>query len=202
MTDAQLPSLQKWGIVGWSALAVGTMVATIWLVNGIDEQGMRMAIRATARTSCILFLCAFVASALRRMRSTPLSVWLLKNRRYFGVSMAVSHTYHAIAIFGLWYVTAGAAPKFESFTTLAILGYIFLIAMTITSFDRPAALLGQRGWKILHTTGMHFFWLAFTVEFSFKIANSPPIYFPFVVLLVGAMVLRLVTPRRQRKLAS
>jgi len=201
MTGIKLP-LQGWGIVGWSALAVGTMVATIWLVNGLDEQGMRMAIRATARTSCILFLCAFVASALRRMWSTPLSVWLLKNRRYFGVSMAVSHTYHAIAIFGLWYVTSGAAPKFEPLTRLAILGYIFLIAMTITSFDRPAALLGQRGWKILHTTGMHFFWLAFTVEFSFKIANSTLIYSPFVVLLIAAMVLRLVTPRRHRKLAS
>ena len=135
MADTQLPSLQKWGIVGWSALAVGTMVATIWLVHGLDEQGMRMAIRATARTSCILFLCAFVASALRRMRSTPLSVWLLKNRRYFGVSMAVSHTYHAIAIFGLWWVTAGTAPKCEGWGGVAILGYIFLIAMTITSFD-------------------------------------------------------------------
>lgn len=198
MIGTKLP-LQGWSIVGWSALVVGTMVATIWLVNGIDESGMRMAIRATARTSCILFLSAFVAAALRRMWTTPFSAWLLKNRRYFGVSMAVSHTYHAIAIFGLWCVTSGTAPKFEP---LAILGYIFLIAMTITSFDRPAALLSQRGWKILHTTGMHFFWLAFTVEFSLKIANSALIYSPFVILLVTAMVLRLVTPRRQRKLAS
>ncbi len=89
-------AVQGWSIVGWSALAIGIMVSVIWLVHGINEQGMRIAIRATARTSCILFLIAFVASALRRIWSTPLTAWLLKNRRYLGLSFAVSHTYHAL----------------------------------------------------------------------------------------------------------
>ncbi len=192
-------SIQGWRIVGLSALVIGAMVAVIWLVHGIDEQGMRMTIRATARTSCILFLGAFVASALRRIWLTPFSTWLLKNRRYLGLSFAVSHTYHAIAWTGLWFVTSGAQPKFEP---LAILGYLFLIAMTITSFERPAALLGKRAWKILHTAGMHFFWLAFTVEFSLRIPKFMFIYLPLVTLLVLAMILRVIVPRMQRKLAS
>jgi hypothetical protein len=194
-----MKGIQGWRIVGLSALAIGTMVAVIWFVHGIDEQGMRMAIRATARTSCILFLCAFVASALRRVWSNSISAWLLQNRRYLGLSFAVSHTYHAIALTGLWYVSSGTYPKFEP---LAILGYLFLIAMTVTSFQRPAALLGQRAWKILHTAGMHYFWLAFTVEFSMRIFHSVLIYLPLVILLVLAMVLRVIAPRRQQKLAS
>jgi methionine sulfoxide reductase heme-binding subunit len=152
-----------------------------------------MAIRATARTSSILFLSAFVASALARIWSSGHTAWLLKNRRYLAISMAVSHTYHAIALTGLWFVTSGTSPKFEF---LAMLGYVFLIAMTVTSvtsFHRPAAFLGQRAWKILHTTGMHYFWLAFTLEFSLKISQSTLIYLPFVILLILGIMLRLFT---------
>ena len=191
-------AVQGWSIVGWSALAIDIMVSVIWLVHGINEQGMRIAIRATARTSCILFLSAFVASALCRIWSTPLTAWLLKNRRYLGLSFAVSHTYHAIAWSGLWFVTSGAVPKFDPGGTL---GYILLIAMTITSFDRPAAWLGQRNWKILHTVGMHFFWVAFTLEFSLRISKSMLIYLPLAILLILAIMLRLVAPRMQREFA-
>ncbi len=192
-------ALQRWNIVGFSALIIGIMVAIIWLIYGIDEQGMRMAIRATARTSYILFLGAFVASALRRIWSNSFTAWLLKNRRYLGISMAVSHTYHAIAILGLWFATSGVTPKFDPGGAL---GYLFLIAMTITSFERPAAWIGQPAWKILHTTGMHFFWLAFTLEFSLRIQESMLIYLPLVILLVLAIMLRLFAPRMQRKFAS
>ncbi|HIK03274.1 MAG TPA: hypothetical protein IGS40_00930 [Trichormus sp. M33_DOE_039] len=192
-------SLQGWGIVGFSTLAVGSIVTVIFLFQGIDELGMRMAIRATARTSCIFFIAAFVASALHKIWSNPYTAWLLKNRRYFGLSMAVSHTYHAIAWTGLWLVTSGKSPQFAG---LAILGYVVLLAMTITSFRRPAALLGQRAWKILHRTGMYYFWLAFTAEFSVKLTQSPLIYLPFFTLLVLAIFLRLLTAIKPTKLAS
>ncbi|MBD0262336.1 MAG: hypothetical protein ICV78_06275, partial [Tolypothrix sp. Co-bin9] len=134
-----------------------------------------------------------------RIWSNSFTAWLLKNRRYLGISMAVSHTYHAIAILGLWFATFGVTPKFDPGGTL---GYLLLIAMTITSFDRPAAWIGKRAWKILHTIGMHFFWLAFTLEFSLRISQSMLIYLPLVILLVLAIMLRLVAPRMQSKFAS
>jgi len=83
--------------------------------------------------------------------------------------MAVSHTDHAIALFGLWFVTAGTAPKFD---LLGTFGYVLLFAMSVTSFNRPAAWLGKQGWKILYNTGMHFFWLGLLFEYSFKLPNS------------------------------
>jgi sulfoxide reductase heme-binding subunit YedZ len=192
-------AVEGWSIVGFSALIIGIMLAVIWLIHGVDEQGMRMAIRATARTSCILFISAFVASALRRLWPNTFTQWLLKNRRYLGVSMAVSHTYHAIALCGLWFATSGASPQFDP---LAILGYVFLFAMTVTSFERSATWIGKRAWKILHNAGMHYFWLAFTVEFSTKIVKSAIVYLPLTMLLVAAMMIRFVSPRIQRKLVS
>lgn len=152
-------ALQKWSIVVWSALVIGIIISAIWLFYGIDEQGMRIAIRATARTSCILFLSAFVASAIGRIWSSRHTVWLLKNRRYLGISMAVSHSYHAIALAGLWFVTSGTSPKFDP---LAMLGYIFLIAMTVTSFHRPALVRSTRledfahCWNALFLVGFYF----------------------------------------------
>jgi hypothetical protein len=54
-------------------------LALILLFNGVDEESMRIAIRATARTSCILFVSAFLASSLRKIWSNKLSIWLQKN---------------------------------------------------------------------------------------------------------------------------
>lgn len=192
-------ALQGWHIVGFSALTVSTIIGIIWLFHGIDEQGMRMAIRATGRTSTLLFLSAFIASSLHKLWSIPFSIWLLKNRRYLGISMAVSHTYHAIALFGLWIVTAGTAPHLGSLGTF---GYVLLIAMTVTSFKRPAAWLGKRGWKILHSTGMHFFWLGFLFEYSSNLSKSMPIYSSFIILLVLAIMLRFAASRKQKPLVA
>lgn len=192
-------SLQGWSIVGFSTLVIGSIVTVIFLFGGMNEVAMRMAIRATARTSCILFIGAFVASAMHKIWSTPQTVWLLKNRRYLGISMAVSHTYHAIAWTGLWIVTSGNSPKFSG---LAILGYVFLFAMSVTSFRLPATLLGKRAWNILHITGMHYFWLAFAVEFGVKLTQSLATYLPFFSLLMLVMFLRVLTVFKQKKLAS
>ena len=48
--DTKFP-LQEWRIVGFSALLVGTICAFVALIHGVSEEGMRMSIRATGRTS-------------------------------------------------------------------------------------------------------------------------------------------------------
>ena len=63
--------------------------------------------------------------------------------------------------------------------------------MTITSFQKTASLLGDQGWKILHTVGIYYLWLAFTVTFADRLSESFLIYFPFVSLLVIALLIRL-----------
>lgn len=196
MISTKFP-LQEWWIVGFSALLVGTIVSFVALIHGVDEEGMRMAIRATGRTSTIFFVSAFIASSLHKVWQTSLSKWMLKNRRYLGLSMAVSHTYHAVALFRLWFVTNGAAPKIEPLGTL---GYVLLIVLTVTSFKIPASWLGKRGWKILHKTAMHYLWLGLLFEYSLKLYKSNFIALAFVILLVFAIVLRFAAGRIEKKL--
>ena len=192
-----LSSLQRWQIVKWSTMAIASMFALILLVNGINESAFRIAIRFTARSSCILFLMAFSASALRKLRSTPFSKWLMHNRRYLGLSMAISHGFHAVAIAGVAILTTENMVR-DNFD--ANLGYVFILLMTITSFKRPAAILGRRGWKILHAVGMYYLWLSFTVAFGTRINESWLIYPPFTIALVMVLILRLLPKSNRKKL--
>lgn len=180
-------SLKKWQIVRYSAIVIATVFLSILFSNGINESSWRMAIRFTARSSCILFLLAFIASSLHKIKTSSFSQWLVANRRYLGLSMAVSHGFHAIAIAGL---AISISENMVRDNHGANLGYGFIILMTITSFPGTISILSKRGWKILHTVGMYYLWLSFTVAFSEKLAESWLLYFPFVFALILGLILR------------
>jgi methionine sulfoxide reductase heme-binding subunit len=188
------PKLQGWNIVGYTALTILLIIILILSINGIDEQGMRIAIRATARSSCLLFICAFMASTLRKMRSNQLTQWFVKNRRYLGLSFAVSHGFHALAIIGLALLATEGTVRTNHGGNL---GYFFIIAMAATSFPKTVDFIGDRAWKILHTVGMYYLWLAFTYSFIRRLlgGDSLVIYLPFTILLIAAIILRFVVPK-------
>jgi hypothetical protein len=64
----------------------------------------------------------FVAAPLHRLWRTELSGWLVQNRRFLGLSMAVSHGFHGVTLGALHVVTQGQHPQINP---LAILGYVF-----------------------------------------------------------------------------
>jgi hypothetical protein len=140
------------------------MVAAILAVKP-DVDGLHVVLRATARTSLVLFLLAFTASALWKLLPGAWSRWQISNRRYLGLSFATSHTLHLLAIVA----TAWAQPhKFfrDTSTSTLVMGgiaYAFLFVLAATSFDRSAAWVGARNWKVLHTVGSHYIWLIFVL---------------------------------------
>src|SRR5438105_8688789 len=157
-----------WPIVGWAALAIAAIIAVILAVTGTGEDGIRMVIRATARTSVVLFGAAFVASALHRAWPGEASRWLVANRRYVGVSFAVSHFAHLLALLTLahWSLRGMAAAAGPVVGILGGVAYVFIAAMVATSSDRTAAWLGPRRWSALHTAGMYWLWFIFFVSFA------------------------------------
>ena len=181
-----------WPIVGWAAVAVAAMIAAILAIAGTDENGVRIVIRATARTSVVLFTAAFVASSLRRRWPGPATAWLLANRRYLGVSFAVSHFAHLGAILALagWSVSKMVADAWPTAAILGGIAYLLVLAMVATSFDRTAAWLGPRAWQRLHTVGAYWIWTIFFVSFAPR-AFTTPLYVPFALLLAAALGLRL-----------
>jgi sulfoxide reductase heme-binding subunit YedZ len=163
-----MPTRQNW-FDGWRlfALLSFTLLAlSIWIagMRQFEVDGVRMVIRFTARTSLLLFCLAFSAAALARLWPNAWTRWQRRNRRYLGVTFAASHAIHlfAIACFAVMDPVGYAASTTIASYIFGGIGYAFIIAMTATSFDRTAALLGTRAWRILHLTGGYYLLFQFT----------------------------------------
>ncbi|MGO8995875.1 MAG: hypothetical protein ACLQVI_21390 [Polyangiaceae bacterium] len=190
--------IEGWPIVGLTSGAVATVVACVLATSGFDEAGVRAGIRATAGTSFALFLTAFVASSLNTLRPTPATKWLLRNRRYIGVSFAVSQLAHLLLIEDLSHLRGAPITTLAHKLTVVGggFGYVMLLAMTITSFDRTARWLGRQRWSVLHTTGMYVFWAIFATSYGKRVALSPRYCVSFG-LLIAALGIRAAARMRR-----
>ncbi|HEY8146809.1 MAG TPA: hypothetical protein VIG06_29215 [Kofleriaceae bacterium] len=166
--------LEGWVLVLWAALVVGLMVGAVFAESGIaDLDTVKRGLRATARTSVALFLIAFAASSLRRLWPNGATAWLLRNRRYIGVSFAISHFVHLGLIASLARLTperftgnpAGLIPGFTA--------YLFIAAMTATSTDRTATWIGKVWWRRLHLAGSWWIWAVFTGNYASSVTRGP-----------------------------
>jgi methionine sulfoxide reductase heme-binding subunit len=182
----------------WRLFAVLTLTLialSVWIagMRQFEVEGVRMAIRFTARTSLLFFCMAFGAGALARLCPNAWTRWQRRNRRYLGVTFAASHGIHAVAIACF---AVMSPPLFMEATNAASyifggIGYAFIIAMTATSFDRTAAVIGPRAWRILHLAGGYYLWFQFMVSFGKRIP-AMPLYALFLIPLLAVMALRLI----------
>lgn len=146
---------------GWklfAALAGLTlfMTAVVLLSHPPGADGLRSAIRATARSSFALFLLAFLASSLVTLLPGNGSRRVLRERRYVGLAFAFSHTVHGLLIYryAQQFPELFWAGRTVTSSLPGSIGYLFLMLLTLTSFKAPMRLLGGRAWKTLHSTGM------------------------------------------------
>jgi DMSO/TMAO reductase YedYZ heme-binding membrane subunit len=68
-------------------------------------------------------------------------------------------------------------------------------ALALTSFDRSAAWLGPRVWRVLHWVGGYYIWISFIVTNGKRIGVSP-FYAVLVAIMLVVLMLRLVAWRR------
>lgn len=187
---------QGWRLTIAVALLLTLASLILLLLSAGSAESVREVIRFTARTSLVLFLLAYGASALVKLWKQPWSLWLRRNRRYIGVSFAASHLIHGLAIIALTQVD----PSFELAPITLILGglaYIFIALMAATSFDVTARAIGPRAWAALHSVGSFYVWATFLSSFSGRASMSRWYLLP-VFLLVAVMLVRIVARFRHR----
>jgi methionine sulfoxide reductase heme-binding subunit len=194
--------MKGWKIVIAMAFFLGLAFVIAWGGFGITDASTLFLVKLTARTSCLAFLLAFIASPLRRLWQSPLSLWLLQNRRFLGLSMALSHTYHAISFITLdVYVRGLAQPDASPHATVA---YVLLFAMTLTSFPLTSKAIGSRAWRTLHTAGMYYSWVIFAGGFVGALEKvwgnfaGVVLYLFFLVLMALALLIRWFGRRKSR----
>jgi DMSO/TMAO reductase YedYZ heme-binding membrane subunit len=187
-------------IGGWkllrltTALLVAATIIIVWTM-GANAETARALIRLTGRTSLVFFCLAFGAAALARVMPGPLTAWLAANRRYLGLSFVVSHLIHAAALIAFARLDA---TQFAAATNPAMfigggLGYLFVLLMGATSFDRTAALLGPRRWRLLHLVGGYYLSLIFVQAEAKRAAD--PAHWPWLGLVLGMLALRVFARR-------
>jgi sulfoxide reductase heme-binding subunit YedZ len=172
--------------------------ATIAVIQyGLDEEAVRSVVRATARIGVLLFSLTFACSSLHLLFRSKATKWLLRNRRSLGLSFALTHTSHLLAL-GLL-ALAYPEPFLPELTLPTLVGgglaYAFLLAMALTSTDAAVARLGARRWRLLHTLGSYYLWIIFALSY-FPRAFESAGYIPAAALLAIALGLRAV--RRAR----
>jgi len=190
-----MSSRQSW-FEGWRLLAVLTLsliALSLWIASMRQVEGVRMVIRFTARSSLLLFCLAFGAAALARLWPNAWTRWQRRNRRYLGLSFAASHAIHAIAILAFARMDPAGFAEATSPASYIFggIGYAMIIAMSATSLDRTAALIGPRAFRVLHLVGGYYLWFQFMVSFG-KRVPAMPLYAAFLLPLLVVMALRLI----------
>lgn len=180
-----------------SILVFGAMCGAGWLVAGGGEEGLRAPIRATARTTALLFVVLFCTSAVRRRWPGAATNWLMRNRRYLGLSAAVSHGYHLIFILALYGIGKGGDTDI-----LTVIGggwgFVLLGLMAATSNDASQRGL-RKNWRRLHLLGMWTVWIIYAVSYFPRV--SDPIAVIASLLLLVSLGLR-VWPKPQARAAT
>ncbi|WP_325917684.1 ferric reductase-like transmembrane domain-containing protein [Pseudomonas frederiksbergensis] len=183
---------QGWSLFNMIAALVLLMTALILIINPDLTEGVRSAIRATARSSFVLFLLAFTASAFAVLVPSPLSKSLVRERRFIGLAFAFSHLVHALLIY--WYGQLNT-EFWPGRTTLGnvpgTVGYVFILLLALTSFKSTKRLIGTTAWKRLHTTGMWVVAAIFAYSNFKRIPMSDWYVLPFG-LICAATAIRLV----------
>ena len=163
----------------------------LWMTQGLSETSNRIAIRASAKISFFLFCIAFSASALHFFIKNAFSYWLRMNRKYWGISFAISHFIHLVFLGLLQYCFH---PVFNLAATTSLLAggiaYLFIVLMFLTSFPTFAKYLSQQQWKWLHTIGGYWIWSIFMSSY-WKRSMTEWEYVPYVVILLLVLGLRL-----------
>ena len=195
--------LQGWRLTGVVSLLLVVLCGFLASHHGGSVDDLRLVIRVTARTSLLLFVLAFTASAMAQLVPSTATRWQRANRRYLGVSFAVSHFIHLAAIVSLALIDRSLFWKLTSVSTIVLAGtaYLFIAAMAATSFDRTAAWLGQRRWRLLHLVGGWYIWISFAIAVGKRVPLDR-FYWPMVALVLAAAAVRLIAMMRRGRKAS
>ncbi len=199
------PKPSRW-LTGWRLTWVlvlviaGYTTAVAVAVGGVA--GANEGIRITARTSAVLFLLAFTAAPAYRLWPNAFTKWVRTNRRYLGVGFAGSHLVHAAFIVATVMLSserfiAGVERTPHAVYALDTIAYGFIVAMTITSFDRVAKQMRYATWRRLHVTGNYVIWLTFFVSYWRRGITYPLFYGPFLLIVLAALVIRAVGKSRR-----
>ena len=183
-------TLESWRLF-W-VLALATTVAIglgLPLTDFHSKQGAEFMVLHAVLCALPCLLVAFTASSLATLWPSPRTRWLLSNRRYFGLAFAFGMAWHFMFVSYFMISFGKRLPPRD--LTLDLIGIVFLVAMTLTSFRRIARRLSLRNWRRLHKTGIYTLWFLPTFFYFDDFVRDQDFFDAAVIsVLVAAVLLR------------
>ena len=165
---------------------------TVFNGDGLTEGTIRQMLHVTAASSMVLFSLTFSASSLQHFISNGRWQPVMQARRRLGLSFALSHTAHLLAIIALvGVVFGGDYSKLGGIVAGSVI-YLFIFAMAATSNNASVKLLGAKNWKRLHKTGSYLIWVGLFSTYLGKAQETGALhYWLYIALGVALLILRI-----------
>lgn len=185
----------RFGLSGPSIVYLTLLGCAITLYMMLDStnitESSRAYLRVSGRVGMGLFFVSFGASALHRMFNAGWSRYLVKNRRYYGISTAIVLWSHFLVILSLS-VTASewfreSAPWYILYSGTATFILVGLMALTSNSFS--VRKMGARSWKTLHLVGGYMALASFVAEYVLVLFLQPVLLPNYVFVTANSPVM-------------
>ena len=155
-------AINKWNLF-W---LISTPMCTIMVIAmmGVDMStgsGVSEMIGFAVRWAVPFIYLVVAISSIQILFPGPLSMWLMRNRKYIGLCFAVAMAWQGLFIFIMSYFFHDyyyADVYLFRDEIEGSIGYIFLPAMVVTSFNFGRQYLNSKQWKLLHKSGIYFLW--------------------------------------------
>jgi len=199
---AKAPLVSGRRIVFLCLLTIGAITIVVLQTRSVVESAHQF-LRLTGRLALALFIASFGASTFNRIFKTNWARFLLTNRRYLGVSTAITLWLHFSVILMLIGFESGWKDTNAPFLILApgTVTFILIGLMGLTSNNIAQQRLGRTNWKRLHLAGGYAALFAFIFEYVLQLFLTPanmtvtlPPLFAYLLLglTVGFLILRLL----------
>jgi hypothetical protein len=191
-----------WLITGPISIAIVIAMVGSDLSSG---EGVSSMVQLSVRCAIPWLYLAFAASSIHVLFPGMLSRWLLRNRKIIGLCFAAAMAWQLLFI--VWLVSIHNDYYVEEVYVLrdvfeGILGYFFLISMTLTSFKFGRKRLTPRQWKYLHKIGIYSLWIyAFSVYWWALFYYPEPVLIDYVYYWSGFLAwgLRIAAWRKKNR---
>ncbi len=189
--------LRNKAINGWNLfwlIAGPTSIAMVIAMLGTDlssGEAVSSMIQLSVRCAIPWLYLAFAASSVQVLFPGHLNRWLLRNRKIMGLCFSAAMGWQLLFI--VWLVTVYSDYYIEEVYVLrdvieGVLGYLFLVAMTLTSFRFGRKYLKPTQWRLLHKSGIYFIWAyAFGVYWWALFHYQNPVLLDYVYYWSGLL---------------
>ena len=161
-------AINKWKLFRLISIPVSIiMIVAMLLIDSWNGPAVSSMIQLSVRWAIPWLYLAFAASSLKLLFPGAFSRWLSRNRPIMGLCFAAAMAWQLFFI--LWLVTVYSDYYIGEVYVLrdaieGVVGYLFLAAMTLTTFTPGRKYLQPKSWRLLHKSGIYFIWAyAFSV---------------------------------------